>query len=304
MGDMPTGTGRACIACDSRGPWQPVFERWGYQLVRCPGCGLVFQDPQPSFEQLMTGYYDEDDFARALLSELRAETLRTAHQKLRLLRPAGIRAEGLRVLDVGASAGAWLEVAAEAGAEEAVGVEPGRAASAGARERGLDVRTGRLEDVLDGLGGREFDLITFWDVLEHLADPRHELALARGLLAQGGSIAATFPNVAGLYPQLTYRRLTPRTGLWEYPELPVHLYDFAPGTARAVFGRGGLAVDRIDTYATPYSFYRTTTLSPERVPSRKHRAAFGALRAVVYPLARVLGRGNAMFVQAQVAPPA
>jgi SAM-dependent methyltransferase len=294
--------GTRCIICGREAPFPPLFERDGFQLVRCAGCGLVFQDPPPSEDVLAGAYYHDEEFARALVGELRPLTRENARRRLRLLGRAGGLRSGMSVLDVGAASGAWLEVAAANGAEAAVGVEIGAAAAAGARARGLDVRTGKLADALSGLEGERFDLITFWDVLEHLRDPRHELSLARELLAPGGRIAATFPNVEGLYPQLTHRLLARRTGIWEYPELPVHIYDFSPTTARRLFEQAGYTVERLRTFATPYGFYRTTSLSPRRTGTGARaallRAAFDALHLVAYPIARPIDRGNSIFAVA------
>ena len=291
---------RRCIVCASAGPFRAIFSRDGYTLVRCD-CGLVFQDPQPDPEVLRETYYHDEDFTEALFGNLREITLRNARQKVEHLRSAGALKPGLKLLDVGASSGAWLETSQEQGLQ-GIGVELGEATAARARARGLDVRTGTLEQALPGLEGKAFDLITFWDVLEHLPDPRDELRLARRLLAPGGKIAATLPNIEGLYPRLTYRLLARRTGVWEYPELPVHLYDFAPDTARRLFDGTGYAVERVKTFATPYGFYLSTSLSPERLGTRPRakalRAAFGALRLFAYPLARLTDRGNSMFVLA------
>jgi SAM-dependent methyltransferase len=291
---------RRCLVCDSGQPFPLLFERAGFRLVKCQ-CGMVFQDPQPEQLQDGSGYYHDSAFSEALLGELRETTMSNARQKVGLLRSAGVRLDGLRVLDVGASSGAWLEVATAQGCR-ATGVEIGASTAASARERGLDVRTGTLDEALEGLGDERFDLITFWDVLEHLPDPRHELGLARGLLAPGGRVAMTFPNVEGLYPQLTYRLLARRTGVWEYPELPVHLYDFSPDTARSLLSRNGYAVQRVRTFATPYEFYRSTSLSPKRTGGGRRgkllRATFEALHLVAYPMARAFDRGNSMFVLA------
>jgi SAM-dependent methyltransferase len=296
--------GRRCIICGRGEPFSPLYARDGFELVRCPGCGLVFQDPPPGDEVLAGAYYHDEEFARALDGELRTVAIENARRRLALLRRAGGVGPGARVLDVGAASGAWLEVALSAGAREAIGVEIGAAMSAGARERGLDVRTGTLAEVIDGLGDSRFDLITFWDVLEHLRDPRRELGLARGLLAPGGRVAATFPNVEGLYPRLTHRLLARWTGVWEYPELPVHLYDLSPTTARALFEGAGYGVERLRTFPTPYAFYRTTSLSPRRTGTGVRpailRTAFDALHLVAYPLARALDRGNSIFLAARL----
>lgn len=293
---------RTCIVCGGHGPFGTLHARDGFVLVRCPECTLVFQDPPPDDALLAHAYYHDEAFSRALLGELRQTTLDRAHAKLAPLRAAGVLRPGLRVLDVGASSGAWMEVAAGEGLG-VVGVELGATTAAAARARGLDVRTGTLAQALDGLGDARFDLITFWDVLEHLPDPRHELRLAHGLLAPGGHVAATFPNVDGLYPRLTHRLLTPATGVWEHPELPVHLYDFSPRTARRLLESLDYEVRTVVTSATPYEFLQATALSPARTGhgrrGRVVRGAFDALHRIAYPLARLTDRGNAQFVLAR-----
>ncbi len=290
---------RDCLLCGACGPFPLLFEAEPYALVRCR-CGLVFQDPQPDRATLARAYYHDESFSKALLAELRPITQRNAREKLRLLGDA-IR-PGMRVLDVGASSGAWLELAERHGAR-ATGVEIGMATAAAARERGLDVRSGTLEQVFPEIAGERFDLITYWDVLEHLADPVGELELAQQLLAPGGRIAATFPNIEGLYPRLSYRLFGHRTGVWEYPELPVHLYDFSPGTAARLLERAGYELERTRTFAIPFGFYRATSLSRRRVGGGRRgrllRAAFELLRVVIYPIARLIDRGNAQFVLAR-----
>jgi SAM-dependent methyltransferase len=294
---------RRCIVCDRAGPFTFVFAFTGYPwtMVRCPGCGLVFQDPQPEDEVLAGGYYQDPEFSRSLLGALREFTLHRAREKLLLLRGVGAARPGQRALDVGCSSGAWLEVAAAEGIV-ATGVELGETTAQDARNRGLDVRTGTLEQAFPAQTEERFDLITFWDVLEHLRDPRQELAAAARLLTPGGVVAATFPNVEGWYPRLTYRLLARRTGAWEYPELPLHLYDFAPGTARRLFERTGYEVFALKTSATPFQFYRETSLSLPRLGGRGRalalRFCFEALKFAVYPAARLCDRGNAMFVAA------
>jgi 2-polyprenyl-3-methyl-5-hydroxy-6-metoxy-1,4-benzoquinol methylase len=298
------GGKRHCIVCGSGGPFSALFEQWGFRLVKCQ-CGLVFQDPQPDEKVLEDCYYHDSAFSEALLGDLRQITVDNARHKDELLRSAGVRLEGMRVLDIGASSGAWLELANARGCR-ATGVEIGATTAASARSRGLDVRTGTLGDILATLDDERFDLITFWDVLEHLPDPRYELAMARTLLTGDGLIAATFPNVEGLYPQLTYRFLTRPTGVWEYPELPAHLYDFAPRTARRLLAGQGYDVQLIRTFAIPYGFYRSTSLSPARLGSglrgKLLRVAFDVLHRIFYPLARARDRGNSMFVLARPAP--
>ncbi len=294
-----------CIICDRKESFAPKFSPTAshYRLVMCPDCGLVFQDPQPDDAVLEASYYHDPEFSELLLSEFREHTIKLARQKLWLVRDLGVVRRGARLLDVGCSSGAWIEAASEAGME-ATGIEIGERTADDARRRGLDVRTGTFSEVFSDLDSERFDFITFWDVLEHLRDPRDELALAAQLLASDGMLAATFPNVAGWYPRITYKLLTSRTGTWEYPELPVHLYDFSPDTARRLFRRTGYQVRAVRTFATPFEHYRGTTLSIPNLGGGRRaiaiRACYEALRMAVYPVARILDKGNALFVAASV----
>lgn len=292
---------RRCIVCGREGPFRELFRTGPYRLVRCPGCRLVFQDPQPGEEVLARSYYYDEGFTRMLLGPLRDLTLERARMHLRLLRAQGVSAGG-RAFDVGCSSGAWLEVAADAGFE-AVGVEVGASTAAAARERGLEVHTGTLADAAPSLEPGGFSLVTFWDVLEHLPDPRRELRLAARLLAPGGVLAAAMPNVEGWYPRATLRLIARRTGVWEYPELPVHLYDFSPATITRLLAASGFEQPRAHTFPTPFAFYRTTSLSPERLGrgprGRALRAAFELLRLAVYPAARAADRSNSLFAIAR-----
>lgn len=286
-----------CIVCDHAGPFPAV---WG-PIVRCPRCRLAFQDPQPAEEEFERSYYHDPEFSRLLLGELREFTLRRAREKLELLRDAGAVRPGARLLDVGCSSGAWLEVARAQGMA-ATGVEVGEKTAQGALARGLDVRIGTLSETFPEGSAERFDLITFFDVLEHLRDPRLELLSAARLLAPGGLVAASFPNIEGWYPRITYRLLGRSLGVWEYPELPVHLYDFGPETARLLLERCGLAVRTMRTTPVPFSFYRSTVLSSDRLGRGPRavliRGLFEALRLAVYPPARAFDRQNALFVTA------
>ncbi len=290
--------------CDHPGPFAALFEQGGHHLVRCPRCRLVFQDPTPPAAELDAAYYHDPAFTDALFGPLREWTLERARAKVDPVAGCGGLRAGGRALDVGCSSGAWLEVVAQRGMT-ATGVEIGAQTAERARGRGLDVRTGTLGEVAPTLPAHGFDLITFWDVLEHLPDPLAELALAAGLLAPGGLLAATFPNADGLYPRLTHRLIARRTGVWEYPELPVHLFDFSKRTAPRLLSRAGYDVVAVHTQNTPFAFYRSTSLSPERLGrglrGRALRLAFEALRLPVYPLARLSDRGNYLFVAARTA---
>ncbi len=293
-----------CPVCGGRPPWRPVYARWGFHLVRCGGCELMFQDPQPSDEVLAEAYYFDPEFTDALAGAYREWTLAQARQHGDVLARIAPQVPG-RVLDVGCSSGAWLEVAAGRG-WRGTGVELGPTTAEAARRRGLDVRTGTLADTFGELAADAFDLVTFWDVLEHVRSPAEELELARGLLAPAGRVAVSCPNVEGWYPRATYRLFARLTGVWEHPELPVHLWDFSPRTLGRLLERSGFRVVAARTQGTPFGALRDLKLGEAAVGTGRRaaalRAGFDVLHRAVYPLAQAADRANSMVVVAERRP--
>jgi 2-polyprenyl-3-methyl-5-hydroxy-6-metoxy-1,4-benzoquinol methylase len=102
-----------------------------------------------------------------------------------------------RVLDVGCDTG-YLGEALSALGNETVGFEANPATAEVARAKMSRVEIGDLEttDLVELFGRGSFEVIVFGDVLEHLRDPLPVLRQARPLLAPGGSVLVSTPNVA------------------------------------------------------------------------------------------------------------
>ena len=119
------------------------------------------------------------------------------------------------VLDVGCATGYLAGALREQGCR-VWGVEVDAEAARVAAEVCEQVVVGDLAhlDLDEALGGRRFDVVVLGDVLEHLLDPLPVLRASRGLLAPGGSVCISVPNVAhGAV------RLSLLAGRWEYRPL-------------------------------------------------------------------------------------
>ena len=112
-----------------------------------------------------------------------------------------------------------------------------------ARSRGLDAHVVESADRLPAEDGA-FDLVICNEVLEHLFDPLSALREARRVLAPGGRLIATVPNVAYWRRRLDlagFGRWNPGgddrsvTEPWRDP----HLRFFTPRTLRVVLERAG-----------------------------------------------------------------
>jgi 2-polyprenyl-3-methyl-5-hydroxy-6-metoxy-1,4-benzoquinol methylase len=105
---------------------------------------------------------------------------------------------GARLLDVGFGAGAFLRWASAAG-WQAVGIDPDPIAVAAARETGLRVYQGSIEQTPPEA---PFDVITANHVVEHVHDPRRMLERVHDLLKPGGLVWIETPNLSSVGHQI------------------------------------------------------------------------------------------------------
>lgn len=108
--------------------------------------------------------------------------------------------EGRTVLDVGCGTGGMFPVLRELGTVE--GLESSPQALAYCREgagRGTVVHQGELPDGLPR--GRRYDVITLFDVLEHLDSPKLALSRLHDALVPGGTLVCTVPAFQFLWSE-------------------------------------------------------------------------------------------------------
>jgi 2-polyprenyl-3-methyl-5-hydroxy-6-metoxy-1,4-benzoquinol methylase len=123
------------------------------------------------------------------------------------------------------------------------GVEPHGPSAAIAAERLDMVLCGTVEAVDLAFLAGQVDCLVYGDVLEHLVDPWSVLAAHRALLAPGGRVVASIPNVQ--HWSLLRHLLS---GGWTYHDHGLlddtHLRFFTFASALEMFERAGLRVER------------------------------------------------------------
>jgi len=208
---------RSCNVCGHCSP-SLLYRKEGFAVVRCPACSLVFVgDPLEDID--FSGLYDASYYrsadARLYADYFGEETGRraAARRNLRLLRLFARRG---RILDVGCAAGFFLAEAKQY--FEPFGVEFSPVSSAFARERfGLDVRTGTLAE--SGFSDGFFNVVTLWDVIEHVPDPAALLGEVFRVLRPGGLAVLTTGDIESPFAR--------RAGSeWPLMTPPWHLYFF------------------------------------------------------------------------------
>lgn len=156
-----------------------------------PASGTIFQAEMPSVHA-MNRYADDEYSSGAYREYAKSRDLKVATARPRL---AAIRslAKGRRLLDVGCATGFFLEAAAEEGFDVA-GVEFSPVAISHARP---DIRSRILCGDVNALRGRsseKFDVVTAFDIIEHVQNPVDFLGDIREILVPGGILAISSPD--------------------------------------------------------------------------------------------------------------
>jgi len=193
------------------------------RLVRCKRCGLIYISPQPGRDLIINGYASAEDEQYVSQEKGRLLTFRNCLKTVRQLSPRG------RLLDIGAASGIFVKIAKDAG-YEAYGVEPSMWMSNFAKERyGITVFPGVVEDAK--FDDNSFDVITMWDVLEHVPDPMGTLKEVKRILKPGGFLIVNYPCIDDPLAKIFGRK-------WWFL-LSVHLFYFTPATLSAYMERLG-----------------------------------------------------------------
>jgi SAM-dependent methyltransferase len=232
--------------CDTDAHARFLFRFPDCSFARCSRCGFVYLDGERAIGMFGAvdcfgdaGYVPHLDIDR--IAEEQVESLRA------ILARAGAPLESLpadaAVLDVGCARGHFLErLRRETGRSALSGIDLSPQMTEWGRDHfGLDLRTAHVEHA-DLEPGR-FDLVTMWDVLEHLPFPRRTLERLLSLVRPGGwvvievpSEVTTFRMLATLAYRMSGGRLAgPARTLYH----AAHLSYFTPGSLTALATRAG-----------------------------------------------------------------
>jgi SAM-dependent methyltransferase len=212
-----------------------VFLPGIFTLVRCRSCGLIYQNPRPSpssWDAIYPSEYDQynhpDAQHESILKRLSREYGLAKRTKfIRRFKTKG------SLLDVGCADGDFLKEMSKSSGWNVAGIEPHPEASQAARENGLNVRTGTLED-LESFKS-QYDVITLWHVIEHLYDPNAALKIIYQLLRPGGVVVLTTSNQDSMDARIFGK-------YWIGVELPRHFYIYSIKSMNALLEQTGFTL--------------------------------------------------------------
>ncbi len=231
-----------CQVCESSHSTL-LFAEDPYQIRRCSGCSLVFVTPRycdnTIHEVYGQDYWTSDTPKTKGYADYASEAplyLKTYKRRLGLVKR--FCKSSAKVLDVGCAAGYFLRVMRDAG-HDVYGVEISSPIAAEAKEHLGDERVhiGPLDSVDHEANQKayakgSFDLVTMWDVIEHVPNPQDLLRQALEMLKPDGHLILETQNVDSRFASM----LGPK---WHHYKHEEHIYHFNPSTIRKLLEQGG-----------------------------------------------------------------
>lgn len=250
-----------CVLCGGATIELCRFPDTSRSAARCASCGHRQLLPQPDEATLESLYGHEEYFSEHLASlhgDLGAgydpDSPIARLYRRHLDRIAALVAPPARLLDVGSARGVFAHLAKRRGYDATVTDRNPYGVAYAVRHFGLSGVAGRFEDV--GFGG-QFDVITSFDVIEHVPDPAAFLSRAASLLAPNGIAVIGTPDASS--PLLRVAEFAARAtrGRWCYPLWRVygngyeHLHLFTRASLANLARRAGLVPEASYGYSIP-----------------------------------------------------
>lgn len=231
----------------SRDDWLWLPSRLRTNLVQCTKCSLIYQNPQLEPDELAFFYGPEyEPYVRPITEERNwlKKMFRLSNVKKKVNLITSFHQNQGYILDVGCSTGVFLSQMKSVG-WECYGIEPNYyAAEIAKKTQGVNIFQGYLSE-FKGTYER-FDVVTFWDVLEHTFSPMNELRLANKLLKPNGFLIFNIPN----WDAFDRRWLGK---YWQGYDPPRHLYVFSKDTLTQYLSQTDFKL--IDSFSLVSSYY-------------------------------------------------
>lgn len=260
-----------------------------FNLLRCGECALVMTTPRLKREEL-EAYYSREYWGQAPADD---QSWVRRDQAPRTDFLERFRRQG-RILDVGCGLGLFL-LTLDTARWERYGLEVMPAAYQEAVRRLGAGRVRQAEITSAGFPPQHFDVVTFWDVLEHLPNPVAALQEAFRLLRPGGLTLLRLPNFASYLARHFGED-------WYELALPYHLYHFTPATLTRLLVAAGFRVRVLEDSLGPQRYHALKHSVLNRL-TRRHglrggRWRYYLLKPFFHPWERISARwGGASSLQ-------
>ena len=190
-----------CPACGS-GNYRKAFKKYSFTFVTCTDCQTLFINPRATPEMLSSyyataksyKYWNEHIFPAAENSRRQLIFRPRVERVAEICKRHNVKTNTL--VDVGAGFGTFCEEVKNIGIfDRVIAVEPEPELAATCRRKGLEVIEKPIEQV--SFGNDVVDVVTNFEVIEHLYSPKDFVLKCVSILPEGGLLILTTPNIEG-----------------------------------------------------------------------------------------------------------
>ncbi|KAB8027997.1 class I SAM-dependent methyltransferase [Fluviispira multicolorata] len=200
------------------------------QMVCCKECNLVYLNPRVKSNIILNSYTNSDDPTFFEQNNLRIRTFKKQLNKI--VRTLSITPNKNYILDIGCAGGAFPKAAHDLGFK-VIGIEPNKwLVNEGIKKYNIDLKSGILSDF--NFQKENFNIITLWDVIEHLTNPEEVLHSISHIIKNDGYLLINYPDVNSLACKLMRSK-------WPF-YLNVHLFYFNRKTINKFLDNCGFKV--------------------------------------------------------------
>ncbi len=209
-----------------------------FKYVRCRSCGLVFQDPQPIFEDLKERYKNEYFIYELENDKNFFNLMKLGLKDVKFFDKPFSDFSNKRFLDIGCATGLLVKYMQNKGWESS-GIEICKeSAEYGIKNRGVKIVIKTLGDA--NFDDEHFSVIHFSHVIEHIPSPLTFLKEVFRVLAPGGKAIITTPNVKGFQAKIF--------GAEWRSAIADHLTLFSKKTLRTMLKKAGFKLEKMVTW--------------------------------------------------------
>ena len=231
---------KRCYLCGSREP-KIAFKKLGWNILQCKSCGVYNLDFAGEYQQFIRKYYDRGFFTGGSnrAGYLSYEGDRKAEDKNMANYLKGLRkfVHSGELLDVGCATGLFMLQAEKAGFT-VTGLDVSEYATRIAKKRFRGrIKSESIENASYAPGS--FNVITLFDVIEHLEDPRAVLVKLHGYLKKNGILALNTGDADSLMAKIQGKD-------WHFFIPPQHFFYFSKKNLISLLHQAGFSVLAID----------------------------------------------------------
>lgn len=231
---------KACFLCGYEYPSQ-AFEKLGWRVLRCTQCGLFSLDFKNSYDSFIKRYYNKKFFTgsddRAGYLDYEGDRQAEQRNMMTYLDGIGLIKKNGKLLDVGCATGLFMLEAQNRGFD-VYGIDVSSYAVSIAKRRFPGrVKHASIERAVYPKG--TFDVITMFDVIEHLENPRRVLHKVRTLLKPKGLLVINTGDTQSFVAKLQGQH-------WHFFIPPQHFFYFSKNNLTLLLEETGFSVRMID----------------------------------------------------------